>query len=354
MKFDIVIGNPPYQENDNGKRENGSANASASPLYHHFFELSKNISNEKVSLIIPARWLNGAGKGLGKFSKEMLNDRHIRSLTVFKNSNTVFSDTEIKGGVLFLTYDKFYSGEADVTVIDSDNTKNSYRGYLNSYGSGVFMPYGELASIYMKVNKKINLSENNVQGITSSLKPFGLRTDFFRDPKKYDLPEILETKEHDSDIEILGLDNMKRVSRFIPDNYPIPSGENLVNKWKVFGPYAYGSGEFGEKSPKLLIGRPNQISTETFLTFGPFNSEYEARAFRKYFDTKFFRTLIGILKTTQHSTTTYRFIPIQDFSSKSDINWKLSVSEIDLILYKKYNLDAKEVDFIENKVKSMD
>lgn len=354
MKFDVVVGNPPYQENDNGKREDGSANASASPLYHHFFHLAQKVSNEKIELIFPARWLNGAGKGLGNFSKEMFKERHVRSLTLFKNSSYVFPNTEIKGGVLYLTYEKEYDGEAEVTVFDKNGEKNQFNSYLDSAGAGVFIPFGELQSIYKKVDIKSNLSSSNVQMITSVLKPFGLRTDFFRNQKKYGLPDIYEMRRNDSDIEVIGLDKMKRVTRYVPADYPVPAGNELVEKWKVFGPYAYGSGEFGESAPNLLIGAPYQISTETFLAFGPFENKADSEAFKKYFETKFFRSMIGILKTTQHSTTTYGFVPMQDFTANSDIDWTKSIPEIDHQLYKKYDLDQNEINFIEEKVKGME
>ena len=354
MKFDIVVGNPPYHENDNGKRDDGTANASASPLYHYFFELAKQISTDKVNLIFPARWLTGAGKGLVNFSREMLNDKHIRSLTVFQKSSLVFPDNEIKGGILYLTYDKKYKGKADITIVDSQKQISRYKSYLNSANSGVFIPYGELISIYEKVANKVDLPSQNIQKITSVLKPYGLRTDFFKDPKKYGLPEIFTERKDKKDIEIIGLDNKKRASRFVPYDYPIPAGIGTIAKWKVFGSYAYGKGEFGESTPELIIGKPYQISTETFLAFGPFDTEFEAIAFKKYFNGKFFRALVGILKITQHSTTTYGFVPLQNFTQNSDINWTLSISEIDQQLYRKYNLNQKEIDFIENNVKGME
>ena len=354
MKFDIVIGNPPYQENDNGKRDDGAANASASPIYNHFFYLAREVALKKVNLIFPARWLNGAGKGLSDFRRDMLQDQHIRSMSVFKNASMLFPNTDIKGGVLYLTYDKEYIGPADISVIDHDKQRYEFKSYLNSAGSGVFIPYGELVSIFEKVSKIADLNKNNIQSVTSGLKPYGLRTDFFRNPYKYNLPPIFGTPQRVDDIEIIGLDRMKRMSRYIPKDYPLPKGKETIDKWKVFGPYAYGSGEFGECVSELLIGRPGQISTETFLVFGPFDSEHEANAFKKYFYTKFFRALVGILKTTQHSTTTYGFIPLQDFTKNSDIDWSLSISKIDQQLYEKYGLGQKEIDFIESKVRSME
>lgn len=355
MKFDVVVGNPPYQENDNGKREGGAANVSASPLYHLFFDLAKKISTRKISMIFPARWLSGAGKGLGNFTKEMLNDQHVKNITVLKDSSKVFPNTEIKGGVLYLTYDKNYTGEAQVTVFDSDSTVDSYLSYLNSGNSGVFIPYGHMVSIFEKVRNYSPSTTASVQDIVSGRKPFGLTTDFFKNPSKYNLPDVHKTKVNKDDIEIIGLENLKRVSRFADANYPIPTGKDLVDKWKVFVPYAYGSGIFGELAPNLIIGKPGQICTETFLIIGPFDTEFEAQSMVKYFRTKFFRSLVGILKTTQHSTTTYGFVPLENFSAQNtNIDWTGSISEIDEQLAQKYGLSDNERTFLNNKIKEMD
>lgn len=355
MKFDVVVGNPPYQENDNGKRDDGAANASASPLYHYFFELAKKVSKEKVDLIFPARWLTGAGKGLGNFSKEMLNDTHIKSISIYKDSSKIFPNTEIKGGVLYLIYDKHYDGKAEVNLLDNDGKLSKYTSYLNSAESGVFIPYGELVSIFQKIKAKENLTTNSIQRLVSGRKPFGLTTDFFKNPMKYDLPPVNSSREAESDIEIIGLENSKRITKYVSKNYPITVGLNLIKKWKVFVPYAYGSGEFGEVGPNLIVGHPGQISTETFLAIGPFDTEFEANAFVKYFKTKFFRALVGILKTTQHSTTTYRFVPKLDFTkSNKEIDWLASVDKIDEQLALKYGLNKKEIELINTKVKTMD
>lgn len=354
MKFDAVVGNPPYQENDNGKRDDGAVNASASPLYQYFFDLSEKIADKTINLIFPARWLTGAGKGLSSFSSRLLNDTHVRNITVFKDSSEVFPNTDIKGGVLYITYDKRYEGPADISIISEKNEINRYRGYLNSVNSGVFIPYVELVGIYEKVIPNINSANRSIQSITSPRKPYGLGTDFFKDPAKYNLPNISDVSQSKSDIEIIGLDKMKRIKKYVPNDYPIVNGIKYIAEWKVFGPYAYGSGQYGESAPQLVVGEPNQISTETFLTFGPFESDFEAKSFKKYFNGKFFRALIGILKTTQHSTTTYGFIPMQDFSRDSDIDWTQTISDIDQQLYKKYAFNKKEIDFIETKVKSMD
>ena len=161
-------------------------------------------------------------------------------------------------------------------------------------------------------------------------------------------------KDGKEPIEIFGLIGGKRVKYYLPYDYPIPAGRETIGKWKVFVPYAYGCGAIGETIPTPILGTPIQICTETYLRIGSFDTEYEARSFLSYLKTKFFRAMVGILKTTQHSTTTYKNVPLQDFTSSSDIDWNKSIHEIDLQLYKKYNLSDEEIDFIETRVREME
>ncbi len=360
MKFDVVVGNPPYQENDNGRRESGAVNSSASPLYHYFYELSKEISKSNFSLIMPARWTTGAGKGMSDFIQSAINDKHFKSFNLYTRSQILFKDTRI-GRVAFFNYDHKYQGKADISVT-TDEGVNRYKGYLNSNGSGVFIPFLELSNIYNKVDKIEILNNRNMQNIVSGRKPFGLSTDFLKDPKKYNLPDIFSNKIKNDDIEVLGLLNTKRVYRYLPCQYPIPSGVESVYKWKVFAPYAYGDSRdrfIGDEGKVQIIGpavlgKQGQICTETFLQIGNFNSEFEATSLLKYYNTKFFRTMVAILKSTQHSTTAFKLVPLQDFTQNSDINWSESISEIDQQLYKKYFLSKEEIAFIEEKVQPMD
>ncbi len=356
MKFDAVVGNPPYQANDNGQREDGSGNASASPLYHLFEELSEKIS-DRQSLIFPARWLSGAGKGLSEFSKRMLSDNHLKRIEVFYDSSEVFPSAEIKGGVLFIDRDDDYEGVPEVVIHRAGDINRSKRP-LKDAVSGTFIPFVELANILEKVDRKTpDLKQNNIQKIVSVLKPYGLRTDFLKNQKKYALPETVFADARaagENPIGVIGLaPGNKRVVRFLPSDYPVPTGADTIQSFKVFLPYAYGSGEFGETIPNPFIGDPGQIVTETFLRIGNFETRSEADNLLKYIKTKFFRALVGVLKITQHSTTTYGFVPLQDFKSDSDIDWSKSVEEIDQQLFEKYELDDDEVAFVKTQVKTM-
>lgn len=355
MKFDVVVGNPPYQENDNSKRDDGSISASASPLYHHFFELAESVSNERTCLIYPARWIYGSGKGLGKFTSTMLDRKNIKSLTLFQLSNKVFPNTDIKGGVLFTLLDKNYEGPADITVYDRNNVKHHFENFLNTSDLGVFIPYKELINVLKKVAMKTDFSNNSFQSIVSSRKPYGLSTNFFSNPSKYGFPPIMSERNSKEDIEIIGLEKNKRVKKYVNASYPIKVGNESIYKWKVFAGKATGSGYFGEKIPDLPIGNPGTIATETFIRIGCFDTQNEAIAVKKYYYTKFFRALLGIIKTTQDAPSrVYKFVPLQDFTINSDIDWSKSIFEIDNQLFEKYELSENEINFINDNVDEME
>lgn len=359
MRFTAVVGNPPYQINDSGGiRDDGSVNSSASPIYNKFVETALSLDPKNISLIIPARWLSGAGKGLKEFSLKMLKDRQISNLTVYTDSKKIFNGVDIKGGVCFFLWQKGFNGKTQITINSNGNNINSER-YLDDTDMGVFILYQELQTILDKIKTHTDIKYNNIQTITSVLKPYGLRTDVMKNTKKYGLPEFYDHKKHNNDLEIWGLESAKRVLRYLPIDYPIPLGRETLGKWKVFLPYAYGAGAIGETIPTPILGTPIlgtpiQICTETFLRIGLYDSEREAKNLIKYIRTKFFRAMVGVLKTTQHATTTFRLVPLQDFTIKSDIDWSRSITEIDRQLYKKYNLNEDEIDFIETHVKAME
>lgn len=352
MKFDVVIGNPPYQENDNGQRDDGAINASAKPLYHLFVQNAGKISQMQC-FVIPARWISGAGKGLSGFTKQMVSDNRIKHFSYFTRSKDIFQNNEIKGGICYFVSDNDYHDKANIEVY-SDGRRESSKRFLDEHNIGVFIPYKELSNILSKVEKIQTLQNSNIQQIVSPLKPYGLRTDFFRNPEKYALPPIQKFRKHKEDIKIFGLEEGKRSWRYIPRDYPIPTGVDTVDSYKVFFSYAYGSGTLGETTATPILGLPKQICTETYLTIGSFNNKSEAENLIKYIKTKFFRVLVGILKTTQHATRTFKLVPMQSFNNNSDIDWSRSISEIDQQLYLKYGLSQDEIDFIENNVKEME
>lgn len=340
MKFDVIIGNPPYQEETEGTSDN--------PIYHLFMEEAYKIS-DKVCLITPARFLFNAGKTPKEFNKKMLSDPHLKVLFYTQNSYEIFPDTDIKGGI----------------AITFRNSKEEYRKI------GTFTVYDELNSILKKVINKNFVSFNTLIYSSDSYK-LGkkLHEDFPQAEKdlsfghKYDVTtNIFEKLYYVFNDDLAGnlIDNIrmygrlsnkrvyKRLRRVYIDNHP-----NL-DKYKVFVPKSNGSGVLGEVLSSPVIGEPSVGHTQTFISIGSFEFKFEAEAVLKYIKTKFARTLLSTLKITQHNpAATWANVPLQDFTLDSDIDWNESIHEIDKQLYKKYNLSEEEIEFIEKNVKAME
>lgn len=336
MKFDFIIGNPPYQkylENDN--------ETFALPVYDKFMDASYEIS-DKVCLITPARFLFNAGATSKAWNEKMLNDKHFKVLKFVQKSNEVFSNTDIKGGVAI-----------------------HYRDATQNFGAMLFYsPHAEILSLIKKVKNSSDFSP--LSDIVSSRGLYKFSSKFFEENKNEAkklsvksiganafkiLPEffIKDEPEKGKFTKFLGLDEKsKRAYRFLRSDYfEAPLG---FDKWRVFVPAANGSGALGEVLSTPLIGH-----TDTFLTIGAFDTEFEAKNCLKYIKTKFARSCLGALKITQHNPREkWKFVPLQDFSKNSAIDFCKSIAEIDAQLYAKYNLSKDEINFINSKVKAMD
>lgn len=332
MKFDVIIGNPPYQLSD------GGAQASARPLYHLFVQQAKKLNPRYLTMIIPARWYTG-GKGLDVFRDEMINDKRISVLHDYVDASECFNGVEIKGGVCYFLWDKQYFGECEIYK-HSGNEIEMSRRFLVEKGESIFIRENQLISIMRKVWANNNIEIDSFENIVSSMKPYGLRGDFFKNPSKYGLPKI-KTVESDGDLRILGLDGLKRVYRYISEDYPLPKND-LLYDYKIFIPRNVGSGEFGDFTPITVLASPKDLCTETFVQVGPFKSFDELYNVDSYIHTKFFRALISIRKQDQGaSKAVYHFVPLQDFSKP----WT------DEELYVKYGLTEEEIAFIESMIK---
>ena len=339
MKFDFVIGNPPYQEETVG--------TSDTPVYDRFMDASFVVS-KKALLITPARFLFNAGKTPSVWNKKMLNDEHFKVLDYYPVSDKVFSNTDIKGGVAV-----------------------TYRDETQKLGPiGVFTTYPELNSIYKKVTS--NMEQGGLTDLFYMQNKFKLNTLYADYPQYkniigsegkerrltaailYQLDVFTEAQEKDEDVAIIGVINNKRVKRYIDRKYLDLEKTNL-NKWKVLVPKSNGSGVLGEVLSTPLIAEPTMGYTQTFLGVGAFDNESEAQAAYKYIISKFARTMLGVLKITQDNPPEkWKNVPLQDFTNHSDIDWTKSVHKIDLQLYDKYGLSADERNFIETHVKAMD
>ena len=330
MKFDAVVGNPPYQEMD------GGAQASARPIYHLFVQEAKKINPRYISMITPSRWFVG-GKGLDEYRKEMLNDNRIRIIHDYIRADELFPGVEIKGGVSYFLWDRDKRGDCEVnTYIDGKLTSKSIRPLLEK-NAETFIRYNEAIPILRKVQAKNEASfSTNVQ----SAMAFGFRT-FFK---------TFDSKTHKSNLVKV---YANRAEGYI-DRDKVTKNTEWIDKWKVIVPEAIGIGDMTKDIIKPIIAEPNSINTETYIMNGPYETELEANNVYSYINTKFFHFLLGIKKISQHTTrNVYDFIPLQDFTSSSDIDWSQSIAEIDQQLYKKYGLSEEEIAFIEEKIKPM-
>lgn len=343
MKFDIIIGNPPYQLSD------GGAQASARPIYQLFIQNAIALNPKYLSMIIPSRWMIG-GKGLDSFRLEMINDKHFVCLHDYLNPKECFPNNDIKGGVCYFVWAKEHNGKTTIYTHSSNEISKSTR-YLRDGNMDIFIRFEKLISIK---NKVLSHKPNTIDSIVSARKPYGLEAETMLYAKKYNLPDFSK-KAIKGGYSILGLgEKQKRTWMYIGKNYPLPKVSPCLNKYKVFIAEAYGCGALGEMPSAPVVGTPGQLCTETFLEIGPFESSKEAENLIKYIKTKFFRCLVGIQKQTQHATQkVYRFVPLQNFSSNSDIDWSLKIELIDAQLFKKYELTPDEIEFINNNISEM-
>lgn len=342
MKFDVIIGNPPYQLAD------GGAQASAIPIYNKFIEQAIKLNPRYLSMIIPARWYTG-GRGLDSFRQMFLSCRRIRVLHDFPDASDCFNGVEIKGGVCYFLWNREEEGDCKIISHSGNSVSQAVIRPLKEEGCDSFIRNDELVSIFHKVK-----FYDSFRMLVSPMKPFGLRGDLFSNTKKYNLPSVSENPIAGG-IVIHGLDDKhRRVKRYVPSDFPLPN-ITYLNGYKLFVARNQGSGILGEAFSEPIFAGPNECCTETFIVFGCFDTEEEMKNCYTYIRTKFFRAVVGIKKNDQGAgRNVYQFVPLQDFSSNSDISWSLPVAEIDNALYQKYGLTDEEIAFIESMIKPMD
>ena len=337
MKFTAIVGNPPYQITTD--------RTSDTPIYHLFMDVAFQIC-DKVSFITPARFLFNAGKTPAEWNNRVLNDPHFKVIWYKPKSTDVFPNVDIKGGVAV-----------------------TFRNAVEDFGSvGTFTAFDELNSIIRKVSARTIGTLNNIiypqnKFILGELyKDFPYLKDRIGSDGKekrlttsiFDFKEIFkDTRSSNEDLCILGLVKNIRTYKYISPQY-IESHQNLM-KYKVLVPKSNGSGALGEVLSTPLIGEPLIGYTQSFISIGSFDNVNEAEACLKYIKSKFARVMLGILKATQdNSKEVWRLVPLQNFTSESNIDWSKSVAEIDQQLYAKYGLDESEISFIESKIKPME
>ena len=341
--FDFAIGNPPYNAEFGGSGENDTY---AAPVYHTFMDAANEVS-DKVELIHPARFLFDAGSTPKEWNQKMLNDPHFKVLKYEENASTVFPNTEIKGGIA-ITYHDDSKDYNPIVVFTKYPELNSILHKVTSIGTFVSINSNMYIQNCFNLEAMYKERPEYKQFIGSKGKDRRFETGIF---SKID--DFKEQKTLPNDIRVLGVVKNKRTWRYFPERFTDLMHANL-RKYKVIISKSSGSGLFGETLTSPVIEEPNEAYTRTFISIGAFDIKSEAENAAKYFKGKFFRTMLGVLKTTQHAPVdTYKYVPLQDFTENSDIDWSKSVHEIDLQLYRKYGLSVEEIKFIETHVKEM-
>lgn len=339
MKFKAIVGNPPYQVMDGGG--NGAA---AVPIYNKFVEIAKSISPDYISLIMPAKWYGG-GRGLDEFRENMLNETHIETIFDYPNPKEIFPTANISGGVCYFRWHKGYnSHEVTFENVISGN-RVSARRVLNEFiPYDIFPRYNEATSIIHKVLGSANYMP--LSKIIAPYKPFGLRT----------YERGFEVRREDSDLVLHTSKGIGYVER-----NSVTASVDYVNAYNVITGKAL-SGHLGETDEngqvKVLattkVIAPNEVCTESYIAIGKFDTSIEANNAYKYLCTKFSRfLLLQALPTLDIRKERFIFVPMQEFSASSDIDWNKSIEGIDAQLYAKYNLSNEEIAFIESMIKPM-
>jgi type II restriction enzyme len=339
MKFDVVVGNPPYQESAKGESTKDT------PIYPAFYDLAERVS-DRYSLISPGRFLFNAGSTDKKWNDKMLSDPHLKVQFYEQDSTAVFPGTDIKGGVAII-----------------------YRNVNSSYEPiGTFTVFDELNSILKKVVKRM---DRGLDSIVSNRGQYRYSDAIYEDHptlmKKIsdrriasnafkNLPTIFcdgEKLNPELFVKMFGRVSNERLYKWIDKKYL--SAPPNINSYKVVLPKANGSGVLGEALSSPMVMPPGVGFTETFISIGEFEKQEEAQNALIYIKSKFARLMLAILKITQDNTSDkWRYVPLLDFSASSDIDWSLPSKDVDRSLFVKFGLSENEIRFVEDKVKPME
>ncbi len=312
MKFDVIVGNPPYQLSD------GGAQASAIPIYQHFVEQAKKLNPRFLTMIIPSRWFT-SGKGLDDFRSQMISDKRIKELHDFHNASHVFPNVEIKGGVCYFLWDRAYTGDCNVVSHKVDGSVSAMSRPLKHGNLDTFIRYNEAMPMLTKVLSK---KEQTFDTIVSSRKPFGLSTSF----------KNFSPESFDNALKIYANQKLGYVEKSM-----VTKNHQWIDKHKVIMPYAVGSGDGKTDKFNPIYSAPNSICTETYLVIGVSDNADRIHNIISYINTRFFHFLVTLRKNTQHATqTVFEFVPIQNF----DKPWT------DEELFMKYGFSNSEIEWI--------
>ena len=343
--FDFCLGNPPYNSDFD---EQGNQKKFASPVYNIFMDATFRVA-DKVELITPARFLFNAGATPEEWNLQRLDDPHFKVLEYSADASKVFPSTDIKGGVA-ITYRDETKDFGAIGVYTAFEEHGSILKKVKELMTESMAPYISGRGVY-QLSEKALREHPEIENIQSKGHKFDIGTGVFKILNDVVFFEK-KPKDNSTYIKILGLTASKRNYQYIREDY-VKAPESLYN-YKVFIPKSNGSGAIGEVLSTPLVGEPLVGATETFISIGNFKTKYEAESCFKYIKSKFTRVMLGVLKVTQDNTKEkWIYVPLQDFTPSSDIDWNKPIHEIDKQLYKKYGLDQHEINFIETNVKEM-
>lgn len=344
LKFEAIVGNPPYQEIISSNKSNKSL---SKQLFPDFIKLTIKLNPKYVALITPSRWFTGDAQD-GSFIKLrdfIKRNNHIKAIRNYPVAGNVFPDVFIAGGVNYYLYDKTYSGKVDFATYTNGRLVSQKRDLFEE-GLDIVVSSSENYAILQKIR---NESFVSLTTITKGRDAFGITGKNANNVSSSTaFNDAYELRCAHEEIRYVSKDN-------------ITKNVELADKWKVFISKGNGgAGTLGDEKQVAILGKPyigkaKSVCTDSLIPIGCFETEEEALNLQKYIKTKFLRYIVGILKVSQNvSQNVYQFVPLQDFTINSDIDWSKSIPEIDQQLYKKYNLDETEIAFIESMIKPME
>lgn len=349
MKFNAVVGNPPYMLRDGS----GASNDAANPIYQEFVRIAKQLNPIYISLIIPSKWMIGGKAVLKKFKEEMKNDVHISHIYDYENDREIFENAHNDGGICYFLRNKVYNENGKVHFRFKNLKGDITTSYttLRNEDSDIVVRDKQRANIISKVIA----NNTSIATIISKTRPFGIRKDLFNKPEKYTYAKISE-EPFDGSLLIYGVKGIKggakRTSAYINKDI-ISKNKEWIDKYKLFFTTSYSTNAI--VPPEDIISEPGSVCTETFIVIGPFNTKQEMMNCHKYLQTDFVHALLYFGHgTMQVTASVFQFVPLQDFTLNSDINWNQDSEKINIQLYNKYKLQKEEISFIEKTISSIE
>lgn len=324
MKFDVVIGNPPYNDDDTKV---------ATAIYSRFVEDGMEMADKCSAFITPARWY-ASGRGLDHFRKLMLTQHKIKKLVDYEDEKQIFPNQTIAGGVCYFLADKEDNKLCEITSVKRDKSSTTTSRELDKL------------TIFVRDTKALEIIDKIMDEKFYALSVGVQSVDYFN---VKDNPYVCDDKKDDSMVPIVDAYGFLYANR-----EDLNDEHNLIDKYNVIVTHAIGSKDY--VLPKTMRILPiGQACSVTYLCIGATNNKDNAENLLKYIKTRFVRFLIKqAISGINISSKSFMFVPLQDFTSSSDIDWSQSIADIDKKLYKKYNLTDAEISYIESTIKPMD